>query len=71
MMDIMSTKINMMLSIRKIVITESELNSYIAYRIETEKEKIMKEFRLKLYKKNRIEGKVLVDLRGQKIPKFL
>jgi hypothetical protein len=60
-----------MLSIRKIVITESELNSYIAYRIETEKEKIMKEFRLKLYKKNRIEGKVLVDLRGQKIPKFL
>lgn len=71
MMGIMSTKINMMLSIRKIVITESELNSYIAYRIETEKEKIMKEFRLKLYKKNRIEGKVLVDLRGQKIPKFL
>lgn len=58
-------------SIRKIVITESELNSYVAYRIKIEKEEIMKEFRLKLFKKNKIEGKVLIDLRGQKIPKFL
>jgi len=57
--------------LRKIVITESEFNSYIAYRIETEKEEIMKEFRLKLFKENEIEGKVLIDLRGQKIPKFL
>jgi len=58
-------------SLRKIVITESELNSYIAYRIEEEKEEIMKELRLKLFKKNKIEGKILIDLRGQKIPKFL
>ena len=57
-------------SLKKIVITEKELNSYIAYRIETEKEEIMKELRLKLFKKNKIEGKVLIDLRGQKIPKF-
>lgn len=58
-------------SLKKIVITEKELNSYIAYRIETEKEEIMKELRLKLFKKNKIEGKVLIDLRGQKIPKFI
>lgn len=58
-------------SLKKIVITEKELNSYIAYRIETEKEEIMKELRLKLFKKNKIEGKVLIDLRGQKIPGFI
>ena len=58
-------------SLREIVITESELNSYIAYRIEIEKEEIMKELRLKLFKGDKIEGKVLMDLRGQKIPKIL
>ena len=58
-------------SLKQIVITEKELNSYIAYRIETEKEEIMKELRLKLFKKNKIEGKVLIDLRGQKIPTFI
>jgi hypothetical protein len=57
--------------LKKIVITEEELNSYIAYRIETEKEEIMKELQLKLFKRNRIEGKVLIDLRGQKIPEFI
>ena len=56
---------------KKIVITEKELNSYIAYRIETEKEEVMKELRLKLFKRNRIEGKVLIDLKGQKIPVFI
>lgn len=58
-------------SLQKILITESELNSYIAYRIETEKEEVMKELRLKLFKGNKIEGMTVVDLRGQKIPKFL
>ena len=58
-------------SLKKIVITESELNSYIAYRIETEKEEVVKELRLKLFKGDKIEGKVLMDLRGQKIPKIL
>jgi len=57
--------------LRKVVVTESELNSYIAFRIETEKEEVMKELRLKLFKKNRIEGKIFVDLIGQKLTKFL
>jgi hypothetical protein len=57
--------------LRQIVISESELNSYIAYRIETEKEEIMKEFYLKLLEKNKIEGKIFIDLTGQEIPKAL
>jgi hypothetical protein len=57
--------------LREIVISESELNSYIAYRIETEKEEIMKELRLKLFDNNRIEGKIHIDLRGQKKPQFI
>jgi DNA-binding ferritin-like protein (Dps family) len=56
---------------REILITESELNSYIAYRIETEKEEIMKELKLKLFEMNRIEGKIHFDLRGQDIPQFI
>lgn len=55
---------------RKIEISESELNSYIAYRIETEGEAIMKELRLKLFEGNRVEGKILIDLRGRNITQF-
>ena len=58
-------------SLENISITESELNSYIAYRIDVEKERIMKELRVKLFKKNKIEGKILIDLSGQQIPGFL
>ena len=57
--------------LRQIVITESELNSYIAYRIEAEKEEIMKELHLKLFEENKIEGKMFIDLTGQEIPKVL
>lgn len=57
--------------LREIAVTESELNSYIAYRIETENEEIMRELRLKILDKNRIEGKIRIDLRGQKIPQFI
>jgi hypothetical protein len=56
---------------RKVEVSESELNAYIAYRIETEKEEVMKELRLKFFDNNRIEGKLFFDLRGQKLPKLL
>jgi hypothetical protein len=56
---------------RPVTVTESELNSYIAYRIETEKEEIMKELRLKLFRDNRIEGKIHIDLRGRDIPSYI
>jgi hypothetical protein len=54
-----------------VVVTESEFNSYIAYRIETGQEPVMKELHFKILRKNRLEMKILIDLRGQKIPKFL
>jgi hypothetical protein len=56
---------------RNVEISESELNAYIAFRIETENEEVMKELRLKLFEKNRIEGKLFFDLRGQNLPKLL
>jgi hypothetical protein len=56
---------------RQVLVTESELNSYIAFRIDTEKEEIMRELRLKIFDKNKIEGKIHIDLRGQKIPSFI
>lgn len=58
-------------SLKKMILTESEINSYIACRIETEELEILKELRLKFFKKNKIEGKIFVDLKDQKIPKFL
>ena len=57
--------------LEQVEITESELNSYFTYRIETEKEEIMKELSLKIFDDQRLEGKIFIDLEGQKIPKIL
>ncbi len=57
--------------LRRIEISESELNAYIAYRIEDEHEEIMKVLKLKLFPANKVEGMIHVDLRGQKAPSFL
>lgn len=57
--------------LRSVVVTESELNSYIAFRIEAEKEEILKELQFKIFKDNKIEGKFVVDLKSQNLPKFL
>jgi len=57
--------------LRRVTVTESELNSYIAFRIETEKEEIMKQLNLHIQINNRIEGSILIDLRGQNVPDFL
>lgn len=57
--------------LREVAVTESELNSYIAYRIEVEQSDIMKELRLKLFTKNKIEGKIYIDLRGQELSDLL
>ena len=53
---------------RKEMVTEVELNAYIAYRIASEKEDIMKELELKLFPKSKIEGRVLIDLSGKNVP---
>ncbi len=57
--------------LKEIVITESEFNSYVAYRIEKEKSKTLKELRFKFFKRNKIEGKIFIDLKGYKATKFL
>lgn len=57
--------------LRNVVVSENEFNSYIAYRIDVEKEEVMKELRLKMFDNNKIEGKIMVDLRKQKLPKIL
>jgi hypothetical protein len=56
---------------RSVVVSERELNAYIAYRIETEKGDILKDLRLKLFPGNRIEGLAVIDLRDRKLPSFI
>ncbi len=56
---------------RSITVAERELNAYIAFRIETEKEDILKELKLKLFSGNRVEGLAVIDLRGRKLPAFI
>ncbi len=56
---------------KKMVFTESEMNSYIAFRIASEKEDVMKELRLKLFNGNRVEGLIFIDLTDQKLPPLL
>lgn len=58
-------------ALRTVIVSERELNAYIAYRIETEQEEIMKELSLKLLPENRVEGKIFIDLSGRKIPFFI
>lgn len=56
---------------RSVAISERELNAYIAYRIETEKQDILKDLRLKLFPGNKIEGLAVIDLRDRKLPAFI
>ncbi len=56
---------------RSVTVSERELNAYIAFRIETEKEDILKDLRLKLFPGNRVEGLAVIDLRGRKLPAFI
>ena len=57
--------------IRNVVVTESELNSYIAHRIEVDREEILRELQLKMFDNNRVEWKIVVDLREANLPKIL
>lgn len=58
-------------SLREVTITENELNAYVAFRIESEQENILKELSFKLLSDNRIEGKIFIDLKNHKVPKIL
>lgn len=52
---------------RNITIKQSEFNSYIAYRIEHEHSKILKQLEFKFFEKNKLEGHALIHFRGQDI----
>ena len=52
-------------------VTESEFNSYIAYRIETESEEVMKKLKFKFLGDDTLEGMIYFDLREQNLPKLL
>lgn len=53
---------------RRAEFSESEFNSYIAYRIAKEKQDVMPGLALRLFAGNRVEGRVLIDLSGQNLP---
>jgi len=55
----------------QVEVTESEFNSYISYRIDTEGEEIMRGLQFKFLNKNKVEGKIYIDLRGQNLPSIL
>ncbi len=57
--------------LRKSDFAENEFNAYIAYRLEEEKEDVLKELKIKLLGENRVEGMALIDLTGRKIPSFI
>ena len=57
--------------LRRSDFSEGECNAYVAYRIEEEKEDILKELKLKLFGENRVEGKAVVDLSRQNLPSFI
>jgi hypothetical protein len=57
--------------IKNVVVTESELNSYFAHRIKVEQEEVLKELHLKLFDNNRVDWRIVVDLRGANLPKIL
>ena len=57
--------------LRRITVGERELNAYIAFRIDNEKEEMMKELRFKLLGDQKLEGKLVLDLRGNKISSLL
>lgn len=56
--------------LRQVKVTERELNSYLAFRIEHE-EDVMKGLSLKLFDENRLEGKVLLRFEGKGLPSIL
>jgi len=56
---------------RYVILTEDELNSYIAHRIKLEQEETLRELRLKMYDNNHTEWKIMLDLEGAKLPNVL
>jgi len=56
---------------RKAIITQKELNAYIAYRLRRENKPVIKNLHVILFDKNRIRGNIRFDLGGIDILKLL
>jgi hypothetical protein len=48
--------------------TETEFNAWLAFRLDEEKEDVLRELALKLFPENRIEGKAFIDLSRARLP---
>lgn len=57
--------------LQQVVITEDELNAYIAYRIKTEPIEMLQELQLKLFEGNYLEGRAVLDLSQENLPDFI
>jgi hypothetical protein len=51
--------------------SEAELNAYAAYRLENAEEDVLRDLRLKLYPGNKIEGWMVLDFAGHRIPAWI
>ena len=56
---------------RKAIITQKELNAYIAYRLGREKKPIIKKLEVILHNNNRVRGNIRFDLGGIDVLKLL
>lgn len=58
-------------SLKQVVLTEDEINAYIAYRLRTEPVELLQELQLRLFNDNRLEGKAVFDLSQENLPNFV
>jgi len=56
---------------KEVVLTEEELNAYIAYRLKTDRVEMLQDLQIKLLDNNLIEGKAIFDLSGENLPDFV
>lgn len=56
---------------KEVVLTEEELNAYIAYRLRTDRVEMLQDLQIKLLDNNLIEGKAVFDLSGENLPDFV
>jgi len=57
--------------LKEIVLTEEELNAYVAYRLRTDRVEMLQDLQIKLLDNNLIEGKAVFDLSGENLPDFV
>lgn len=58
-------------ALRRSDFSEEEFNAYVAYRIDEEKEDVLRDLKLKVFGGNRVEGMAMIDLRRQNLPSFI